>query len=90
MNAFPKPYSLEEAERIIVEWMDQSVTRMMTPGPSHALDVVRLLKAAGSAGANLTTDAQIAATAIGHNATVHTTDRDFMRFEGLKCHYPLG
>ncbi|WP_145281441.1 type II toxin-antitoxin system VapC family toxin [Pirellulimonas nuda] len=36
------------------------------------------------------TDAQIASIAIAHNATVHTADHDFRRFNGLKTFYPLG
>lgn len=88
-SAFPTPYALNEVETLIDEWTDHPVTRILTPRPAHFKDVIGLLKAAGSAGGNLTTDAQIAATAIAHNATVHTADRDFMRFPGLKSHYPL-
>ena len=88
-NSFPQPYALAEVADTIGQWMDLSVTRVLTPSRSHTSDVLDLLQAAGSAGGNLTTDAQIAATAIAHNATVHTADRDFMRFPVLKCHFPL-
>ena len=88
-SAFPNPYTLTEVETIISEWLNHSLTRLLAPGPTHVMDAIELLKKAGSAGGNLTTDAQIAATAISHNATVHTVDRDFMRFRGLKCQYPL-
>ena len=88
-SAFPEPLTLDEAEQTIREWLDVSVTRVLTPHQSHIEDVIRLLKIAGSAGGNLTTDAQIAAIAISHKATVHTADRDFMRFRGLNCHFPL-
>lgn len=53
----------------------------------HGLD---LLVAAGSAGGNMVTDAQIAAFAIVNQAEVHTADHDFQRFPGLDCHFPLG
>ncbi len=38
---------------------------------------------------NLVTEAQIADLAQAHRAVVHTADRDFMRFPGLSCRYPL-
>lgn len=37
----------------------------------------------------LVMDAVIAALAIEHGATLHTTDRDFARFPGLKWRNPL-
>jgi predicted nucleic acid-binding protein len=40
-------------------------------------------------GGNLTTDALIAAHAVEHAATVHSDDRDFGRFGGLRWHNPL-
>ena len=59
------------------------------PGPGPVQRVLELLAAVSSAGGNLVTDAQVAATAIAYRAVVHTADRDFMRFPGLTCHYPL-
>jgi len=47
-----------------------------------------LLREAGVA-ANLTTDAQIAALAIEHQAEVHSNDADFGRFPGLRWVNPL-
>ena len=88
-SAYENPLTLEKATRIVTDWIERSVTRVLSPGPHHIDQVLKLLEKAGSAGGNLTTDAQIAATAIAHKATVHTADRDFMRFLGLKCHYPL-
>jgi hypothetical protein len=88
-RAFPKPYTLEEAAAHIVAWLDEPATRILTPGPTHALEVVQLLTTAGSSGGNLVTDAQSAAIAITYRGVVHTADRDFMRFKELKCHYPL-
>lgn len=43
-----------------------------------------LLIQAGT-GANLVSDAQIAAAAIRLNGVVHSADPDFARFQGLKC-----
>jgi hypothetical protein len=50
---------------------------------------MKLLSEAKSAGGNLVTDAQVAAIAIAHGGTVHTADRDFMRFRRLSKYYPL-
>jgi uncharacterized protein len=88
-SALPEPFTLDEAEQTIQDWLDVSVTRVLTPLQAHIEDVIKLLKIAGSAGGNLTTDAQIAAIAMAHKATVHTADRDFMRFRGLDCYFPL-
>jgi predicted nucleic acid-binding protein len=88
-SAFPEPLTLDEAEQTLKGWLDVSVTRMLNPPQSHIEDVISLLKIAGSAGGNLTTDAQIAAIAMSHKATVHTADRDFLRFRGLACYFPL-
>jgi predicted nucleic acid-binding protein len=37
----------------------------------------------------LVTDAQIAALAISHKATIHTADRDLLRFKSVRCKFPL-
>jgi hypothetical protein len=59
------------------------------PHPGYLDDTGRLLIAAGSAGGNLVTDARIAALAIASRGVVHTSDRDFLRFPGLKTYFPL-
>jgi uncharacterized protein len=41
------------------------------------------------AGGNLTTDAQLAALAVEHQAELHCGDADFSRFPGLRWRYPL-
>jgi predicted nucleic acid-binding protein len=46
------------------------------------------LRAIGTAG-NLTTDAQIAALAAEHGATVYSNDADFARFEDVRWVNPL-
>ncbi len=48
----------------------------------------RLLEHVGTA-ANLATDVQLAAHAIEHGGEVHSNDRDFGRFEGLRWVDPL-
>ena len=47
------------------------------------------LLAGPSIGANLVTDAHLAALAIEHQAELHSNDSDFARFSGLRWHNPL-
>lgn len=88
-SAFDMPLTLTKAREEVSRWLERSVARVLSPGPDHIPRVMELLEGANSAGGNLVTDAQIAALAIRYRATVHTAHRDFMRFKGLKCHYPL-
>lgn len=53
--------------------------------PAHFLDYLALLGTAG----NLTTDAQLAALAVEHQAELHSNDSDFARFDGLRWRNPL-
>jgi toxin-antitoxin system PIN domain toxin len=88
-RAFIRPLSLAHAAEAIQSWLGRKVVRVLGESRSHASDVIGLLTAAGSSGGNLVVDAQIAALAIAHRATLHTADYDFQRFHGLDCRYPL-
>jgi uncharacterized protein len=61
----------------------------LIPGTTHIHMGKNRLLAASSAGGNLVTDAQIAAIAYEQKATIHTADRDFLRFPDIKVHFPL-
>ncbi len=87
--AYATPMSVSEASHIVLSWLERKVVRTLPEDPQHFERVIRLLTEAGSSGGNLVTDAQIAAIAIAHQATVHTNDRDFQRFKGLKTFYPF-
>ena len=88
-RAFVHPLSLAQVTGVIQSWSERRIMRVLYPGPRHVHNVLELLAAAGSHGGNLVTDAQIAELAIAHRAEVHTADRDFERFPGLKCRFPL-
>jgi toxin-antitoxin system PIN domain toxin len=88
-RAYLRPMSLDEASECVLSWLDRRVTRLLQPDAQHVAQVLNLLREAASAGGNLVSDAQLAALAIAHRATVHTANRDFARFAGLKCNYPL-
>ncbi len=86
---FEHPLSLEEALGHVGSWLQRSVARVLLPDVGHINGVADLLRAAGGAGGNLVTDAQIAELAIAHNGVVHTADHDFRRFPKLAVRFPL-
>jgi toxin-antitoxin system PIN domain toxin len=88
-RAFASPMSLDEAAEHVLSWLERRVSQVLQPPSDHVTDVLALLKGAGGAGGNLVSDAQIAALAQAHRAVVHTADRDFLRFAGIRCHFPL-
>ena len=61
---------------------------MLEPGERH-MEVLGELSRAGQASGPLVMDAALAAIAVEHGATLHTTDRDFARFPGVKWTNPL-
>jgi hypothetical protein len=73
---------------IVESWFEIPHMSLIEPGPDHLKIVTELLAAAGRGG-NLVPDAHIAALAIQHEAEVHTNDRDFSRFPGLRWRNPL-
>ena len=73
----------------VLAWRSRRAVRSLPADAGHETAVFELLRAAGSAGANLVTDAQIAAIALHYRATVHTADQDFRRFPGIDCRFPL-
>lgn len=88
-RVFERPMTLAEVSEHVRSWLDRSVTRVLQPQHDHAARVLELLREAQTAGPNLVTDAQIAAFTIAHKATIHTADRDFMRFRGVERRFPL-
>ena len=77
----PSPLSTSEAWDIIDGWIRQSVADVITPGPGHAVRLRALTETIGAG--NLTTDAHIAAMALGLGARICSYDRDFERFDGI-------
>ena len=83
-----EPMSASEAVGHCRAWLAQPNARIVTPGPTH-LDVLSNLLAGPSIGANLVTDAHLAALTIEQQAELHSNDSDFSRFSGLRWRNPV-
>lgn len=81
---------LEPAEALghVDRWLALPVTTVVDPTDRHTLVLRDLLGRTGAAG-NLVADAHLAALAIEHGAELHSADRDFGRFPGLRWANPL-
>lgn len=88
-RVYASPMSLAESSECVTRWLNRRITRVLVPTQQHYIEALGLLKSSNSIGGNLVTDAQIAAIALAHKASVHTADRDFQRFPKLRCVYPL-
>jgi toxin-antitoxin system PIN domain toxin len=80
--------SIEEVTRTVDEWLDQPNVRVLTPGDDHWM-LFRRMVVEGQATGPLVSDAQLAALTIEYGGVLHTTDRDFARFPGLRWKNPL-
>ena len=88
-RVFRNPLSVTAAFETVNLWLGRNIASVLEPAPNHVKRTAELLMAANSSGGNLVTDAQIAAIAVTSGATVFTTDRDFLRFSGVRCEFPL-
>ncbi|HEX5071056.1 MAG TPA: TA system VapC family ribonuclease toxin [Vicinamibacterales bacterium] len=88
VRVFERPLSATEAADIVSTWLAQPAAGVLDPGDRH-WEILQTLMRDGQATGPVVTDAALAALAIEHGATLHTTDRDFARFPGLKWINPL-
>ncbi len=79
---------ITDAMAVVDLWLSNRLVTMVQPGDGHWSIMRDLLREAGR-GANLTTDAHLAALCIERGATLHTADGDFSRFRGLRWKNPL-
>lgn len=87
-RVFENPLSREEAEAVVSAWLAQPMAGILEPGERH-WEILRDLIRTGQAAGPLVMDAVIAAIAIEHGATLYTTDRDFLRFSGVRVENPI-
>jgi uncharacterized protein len=87
-RASTRPLSGREAWAHVEEWLAAGPAWIPVPGPRHA-EIVRDLIARHDVRGNLITDTMLAALAIEHGLTLHSTDGDFARFDELRWVNPL-
>ncbi|MHB8450494.1 MAG: TA system VapC family ribonuclease toxin [Mycobacteriales bacterium] len=77
------PLAVADAVDYVRQWLARPHVHFLVPGPKHLEIALGLLQDLGTAG-NLTTDVQLAALAIEHQAVVHSVDSDFARFPQVR------
>lgn len=85
---YDSPLSVGEALDHIDRWLGQPHSLVVRPGRRHAALLRRLLEPLGT-GANLTSDAHLAALAVEHGGVVCSGDNDFARFAGVTWENPF-
>jgi len=81
-------FTLEQAAQIVGLWLANANVRILIPG-DHYWPLFRRMLIEGQASGALVSDAEIAALTIEYGAVLHTADRDFARFPGLRRVNPL-
>ena len=82
------PLSPVAAADHVRDWLQYSHVAPLEPGNNHLFYFRQCLGVPGS-GPNLVPDAHIAALAMEYDAEVHSADRGFGRFPGVRWHNPL-
>jgi hypothetical protein len=82
------PLAVPAALAFVESWLQQPNVEIVEPNDRHWRVLSTLIASAGTAG-NLTSDAHLAALALGGAWTLVSTDHDFRRFAGLSVVNPL-
>ena len=83
-----RPVPAATAIAIVDGWLEQPNVEALVPGDQH-WPLFRRMLLEGQACGDLTSDAQLAALTMECGGVLHTTDRDFTRFPGLRWKNPL-
>ena len=83
-----RPLGTAAAIAIVDRWLEQPNVHALGPGEQH-WPLFRQMLVEGQASGDLTSDAQLAASTMECGGVLHTTDRDFARFPGLRWTNPL-
>ncbi len=87
-KALNSPFSLEEALRMIADWLALPDVSIVGPGAEHALHFQNACRDTNASG-NLVTDAHLAALAIEHGCELASCDTDFGKFPAVRWINPL-
>jgi toxin-antitoxin system PIN domain toxin len=80
--------SAEEVIRTVHDWLEQPVVRLLVPS-ERTVAIFWEMVLLGQASGPLVTDAELAALTLEYGGVLHTADRDFARFPGLRWVNPL-
>lgn len=80
--------SVDEALQTVDEWLKEPIVRLLVPGEQQ-WPLFRRMVVEGQASGALVSDAELAALTIEYGGVLHTADRDFARFPGLRWTNPL-
>lgn len=81
-------FSLGQAAQIVDLWLAHPNVQILAPGDRY-WTLFRTMVVEGRAAGPLVSDAEIAALAVEYGGVLHTADRDFARFPGLRWVNPL-
>lgn len=87
-KVFRQPLSVKDACARVANWLEFPNVVWLDAEAEDFAAATNLLMAAGT-GANLVTDAQIAAIALRTGASIRSCDHDFARFPGIDWSDPL-
>ena len=79
---------LEDAVQAVEEWLRVPNVKILVPGDQH-WSLLKRMVVEGAASGPLVSDAMVAALTIEYGGVLHTADRDFARFPGLRWENPL-
>jgi toxin-antitoxin system PIN domain toxin len=88
-KVFRHPLTVKDARARVANWLEFPNVVWIDAQREDLAETERLLQAAGSAGSNLVTDAQIAAIASRTGGSVYSCDHDFGRFPSIEWTNPL-
>jgi toxin-antitoxin system PIN domain toxin len=81
-------FTMGQALAIVDQWAEMPHVRTLSPGERH-WKLFRDMLVNGNVRGKVTTDAALAALTIEYGGVLHTNDRDFARFPGLRWVNPL-
>jgi len=84
----PDSLPMQNAVAVVNQWLARPQVQTLAPGELHWA-IYRQMLIEGQVRGPLTSDAQLAALTIEFGGILHTTDRDFTRFPGLRWLNPL-
>jgi hypothetical protein len=87
-RVFERPLGAADAVALVESWLARPNVSIALPSERHWSRLADLSEASKARGA-LMMDAHLATLTIEHGARLATTDRDFMRFAGLRFVDPL-